>query len=63
MDVGDFAVAYLVGIDGPSAIGSESSLKVEHFAFIARNLPEFVASLHKLDVPYRRIDLASTGIV
>lgn len=52
---GDSAIVHLVGIDGPPGVGSESPLKMEHFALTATGAAEFEKRLRGADIPYRRV--------
>lgn len=45
MYVGDHPAVHLVGIDGDPATGSETALKLEHFAFSASDRAAFEARL------------------
>ena len=53
MYAGDHPVVHLVGIDGDPATGSETALKLEHFAFSATGRGTFEAKLKDLGEPYR----------
>ncbi|NNC36501.1 MAG: glyoxalase [Acidimicrobiales bacterium] len=53
---GDQAVVHLIEVEDAGA-GSETDLKLEHFAFFAHGLSDFIAKLDRLDAPYRRSDL------
>ena len=54
---------HLIGVDGPEATGSETDLKLEHFAFSATGLTEFEALLQDRGERYRRSDNPLTGLV
>lgn len=54
---------HLVGVDEPVAIGSESSLKLEHFAFTATGLAEFEARLQAMGKQYHRSELPSINLI
>jgi catechol 2,3-dioxygenase-like lactoylglutathione lyase family enzyme len=60
---GETAVVHLVQIDGPPAVGAESNLKLEHFAFSASGLNEFEAKLQARGEHYRRSDLPQMNLV
>jgi len=53
MYAGDYPVVHLVGIDGDPATGSETALKLEHFAFSATGRETFEAKLKDLGETYR----------
>lgn len=55
MYAGDTVVVHLVEVGGPPATGSETSLKLEHFAFTASGSAEFEARLTSSGTQYRRI--------
>lgn len=59
---GDTAYVHLVGVE-TEAVGSETSLKLEHFAFSATGRATFEDKLQQLDVTYQRTDLAAANIV
>ena len=54
---GEAAAVHLVGIDGNAGAGSESQLKLEHFAFSATGLADFEDKLRQLSVTYRRVEV------
>ena len=60
---GDAAAVHLVGIDGTPGAGSETKLKLEHFAFSATGLAQFEAKLQAMGEHYRRVDISSFNIV
>ena len=60
---GEAAAIHLVGIDGPEATGSETKLKLEHFAFTASGLEAFEATLKERGERYRRSVQPGTGTV
>ena len=62
MYAGDQAVVHLVGIDGPPATGSETALKLEHFAFAATDRPAFEARLRDLGEAFRISDVPGFGV-
>lgn len=59
---GDTAHVHLVGVEA-EAVGSEASLKLEHFAFSATGRAAFEDRFQRLDIPFRRMDLAAVGII
>jgi len=61
MYAGDQAVIHLVGVE-PSP-KPEGALRLEHFAFSAHGLPEFLARLARLGVEFKRSRQAGTGNV
>ena len=63
MYAGDAAAVHLVGIDGAPATGSESELKLEHFAFSASGLAGFEDRLGQLGEKYRRSDIPELNLV
>ncbi|AOW13942.1 glyoxalase [Hydrogenophaga crassostreae] len=60
---GDTVVVHLIGVESPSGAGSESELKLEHFAFSATDLDAFENTLRELGEPHQRAELASFGLV
>jgi len=60
---GDAAVVHLVGIDGPPATGSETQLKLEHFAFTASGAEAFESRLQDRGEQYRRSGMPGAGTV
>jgi hypothetical protein len=56
-------VVHLIGVEGDSGAGSESDLKLEHFAFSATGLRAFEDRLRVLCEPHQRVDLPSFGLV
>ncbi|WP_425079549.1 VOC family protein [Ruegeria denitrificans] len=60
--VGEHAYVHLVGVE-TAAAGSETELKLEHFAFSANGLDSFEAHLKTNDVRYHRADLTAVDIV
>lgn len=61
MYVGDTAVIHLVGVTQTPA--PQGPLRLEHFAFVADGLAEFLAKLQRLGVPYQQSRQAGTGNV
>lgn len=58
---GEKAVIHLVEVaDSPAP---EGALRLEHFAFAAEGLAEFLARLERLGVPYKQSRQAGTGNV
>lgn len=55
-------IIHLVQIDEKNAIGSESSLKLEHFALQATGAAEFEATLNKTSEKFKRIELAEINL-
>lgn len=62
MYVGDHPAVHLVGIDGDPATGSETTLKLEHFAFSATDCAAFEAKLTDLDEAFRISAVPDFGI-
>ena len=58
---GEQAVIHLVGVE--QQLPLEGALTLEHFAFSASNLREFLARLERLRVEYQRSRQAGTGNV
>jgi len=58
---GQEAVIHLVGVEQQPQ--PQGALTLEHFAFSASNLPEFLARLERLNVEYQRSRQAGTGTV
>lgn len=63
-DVGEWlasnetVMVHLVAIDEPNMVGSEASLKLEHFAFKASGSPDdFETKLKRLEERYTRVDV------
>jgi len=56
-------IIHLVQIDEKNTIGSESSLKLEHFALQAAGAIEFEATLNKASEKFKRIELAEINAV
>ena len=59
---GDHAAVHLVGIDGPPAAGSETALKLEHFAFSATGRAAFESRLNELGEAYRISKVPGFGL-
>ena len=62
MYVGDQATVHLVGVEKDSGAGSETHLKLEHFAFAANGLKEFQSKLDSVGEKYERRDVPG-GII
>lgn len=60
---GDTVVVHLVGIEGNAGLGSESELKLEHFALSATGLKAFENTLELAGEKYRRVELPQVGLV
>ncbi len=57
MYAGENAAVHLVGVDGRPGAGSESRLKLEHFAFSATGGAEFEVKLKAMGMQYKRVDI------
>ena len=57
MYIGDQAVVHLISVEKDAGAGSESSLKLEHFAFAASGMKEFQTRLDAAGEKYERRDL------
>lgn len=55
MYAGETVVVHLVEIGGSSAVGSEASLKMEHFAFTATDAAGFEARLSATNTQFRKV--------
>ena len=62
MYAGDTAAVHLVGIDSKPGAGSETDLKLEHFAFSATGGAQFQAKLESADIPYKRVDIPDIDV-
>ena len=62
MYAGEAAPVHLVGVDGESGAGSETELKLEHFAFSATGGTAFQTKLQTLGVQYRRVDIPEINV-
>jgi len=60
--VGDVAIVHLIEVDDAAAIGSEASLKLEHFALKATGMAKFEAALKAQGEKFRRGELIDFGI-
>lgn len=56
---GETVMVHLIGVEDPDMVGSEVSLKLEHFAFRATGAAAFEARLTASGEPFRRVDLAA----
>ncbi len=63
MYAGPQAVVHLVGVEGDPGIGSESKLKLEHFALSASGRVAFEKQLAGAGEKFERNDLPDVGIV
>lgn len=59
---GDDAIVHLVEMNDPAAIGSEASLKLEHFAFTATDIAGLEARLQAAGVDYKRSDQPANNL-
>ncbi len=59
---GNTVVLHLIGIDGPPGAGSERGLKLEHFAFSARDIASVQARLQTMGEPYQRVELLTLDL-
>ncbi len=60
--IGDDPVVHLVEVDGDPGVGSESALKLEHFAFKATGRAAFDKKLKQINEPFRVGEIASLKI-
>lgn len=60
---GDNAVVHLIGVEDDAGAGSESELKLEHFALSAKGLSAFVQRLEARGEKYRRGGIAQLNLV
>jgi len=61
---GDIAIVHIIEVDDDKAIGSEASLKLEHFALRASGQEiDFVSKLDSLGVKYRKAGLPGFGVM
>ena len=56
-------VVHLVSSDTPDLVGSDASLKLEHFAFSATDRVAFEANLNQLGISYSTVDVPGTNLV
>lgn len=59
---GDSAVVHLVLIDDSNAIGSEASLKLEHFSLRATGAKKFESVLNSTAEKFERVELAAVNL-
>lgn len=59
---GDTAVVHLVGVDGDPGSGSETPLKLEHFALTATDARAFEARLTSCGVAFKQSRINALGI-
>ena len=62
MYAGDAAAVHLVGINCTPGAGSETDLKLEHFAFSATGGAQFQAKLERKGIPYKRVDIPDIAV-
>ena len=60
---GDAPVVHLVEDDRQTRTGSEAALKLEHFAFWAKDASAFEKMLAGYGVPFERIELKGVGLI
>lgn len=60
---GDVAFVHLIEIEEDDAIGSETSLKLEHFAFRATGAAEFEQRLQARGEEFKKIEIGNSGVV
>ncbi len=60
---GEMVMVHLVGTERPDLIGSETGLKLEHFAYKARDAKSFEARLIEAGQDYRRVEIAQINTV
>ena len=63
MYAGEIPAVHLVGVEQDNYIGSESKLKLEHFAFKATGAASFEDTLNQLEVRFRRNELTSEALI
>lgn len=63
MYAGDTPAVHLVGTEADGSVGSESPLKLEHFAFSAYGAAVFEEKLKTLSEPFRRSILESAELI
>lgn len=61
--LGKSPVVHLIGIDGDPGVGSESPLKLEHFAFAATGLKKFEAKIQVMGLTCRRSDKPEFNLI
>ncbi|MEL6806451.1 MAG: VOC family protein [Pseudomonadota bacterium] len=60
---GDVAIVHLVGVAQDAGVGSETALKLEHFAMRATDAVGFEARLRDRGVDYRKSGIDELGLV
>ncbi|MEO0767438.1 MAG: VOC family protein [Pseudomonadota bacterium] len=60
---GDVAIVHLVGVAQDAGVGSETALKLEHFAMRATDAVEFEARLRDRGVDFRKSGIDELGLV
>lgn len=70
MYTGDLAAVHLVTLEASkdvdvtsNNIDSKAGLKLEHFAFAATGLNQFVEKLEQKDIAYRRADIPDINVI
>jgi hypothetical protein len=63
MYLGDAAFVHLIEVQKDSGAGSESNLKLEHFAFSATDMQTFEAHLVQLGEKFQKLKLPGFDIV
>ena len=63
MYLGNQAPVHLIGVGDDAGAGSETELKLEHFAFSGSGREEFVARLEERGIPFRSNDIPSVKLV
>jgi catechol 2,3-dioxygenase-like lactoylglutathione lyase family enzyme len=63
MYANDVASVHLIGIDGNPGAGSETDLKLEHFAFSASGRAKFESDLESFGIEFHRVEVASVNII
>lgn len=62
MYIGNVAAVHLVGMEGEPGAGSETALKLEHFAFSATGGAQFEAKLKSMGVYYKRVEIPDINL-
>lgn len=60
---GESPAVHLIGIEEDNSVGSESKLKLEHFAFKATGAASFEEKLNQLNEPFRRSDQKAIALI
>lgn len=63
MYAGDTPAVHLIGVEEDGSIGSESRLKLEHFAFSATGAASFEEKLKALSEPFRCGEVKSERLI